>query len=180
MSNGLPDEGPDVAMQKDNVEPDVYGLLLDYSEWLDADQRIIDRLPPEGDERTHDELIRLFLADRAAGPWPSRAVAGRCPSCGYDGSLFLGDGGFVTCSRAECPDPGKAADLLDRPAYHVVELGEDGWALQHEVTCFPNLLDCDVHKRVDQLMAMVDRPPLPPGRYRFTDTGQLAPLEVTS
>lgn len=41
-----------------------------------------------------------------------RSVAGRCPACGNE-SLFLGDGGYVTCSRAECPNPAAASELLE-------------------------------------------------------------------
>jgi hypothetical protein len=38
-------------------------------------------------------------------------VEGRCPmGCGE--TLFLGDGGYVTCSWHRCPDPGAAHDLL--------------------------------------------------------------------
>jgi hypothetical protein len=38
-------------------------------------------------------------------------VQGRCPACRWS-SLFLGDGGHVTCSRLECPNPSLADDLL--------------------------------------------------------------------
>lgn len=38
-------------------------------------------------------------------------VQGRCPACRAT-SLFLGDGGHVTCSRIDCPDPSAADDLL--------------------------------------------------------------------
>lgn len=38
-------------------------------------------------------------------------VQGRCPACGW-ASLFLGNGGHVTCSRLECPNPSAADDLL--------------------------------------------------------------------
>jgi hypothetical protein len=41
------------------------------------------------------------------------AVQGHCPACG-DPSLFLGEGGYVTCSRAECPEPDAASTLLER------------------------------------------------------------------
>lgn len=37
-------------------------------------------------------------------------VAGRCPAC--HGGLFLADGGHVTCSRLDCPDPCAADDWL--------------------------------------------------------------------
>jgi hypothetical protein len=40
-------------------------------------------------------------------------VQGRCPACSGS-SLFLGDGGHVTCSRSDCPDPCAADDLLHR------------------------------------------------------------------
>ena len=39
-------------------------------------------------------------------------VRGTCPACGCK-SLFLGSGGYVTCSIAECPDPGAASDRLE-------------------------------------------------------------------
>lgn len=38
-------------------------------------------------------------------------VQGRCPACSGS-SLFLGEGGHVTCSRLDCPDPTAADDLL--------------------------------------------------------------------
>ena len=38
-------------------------------------------------------------------------VQGRCPACRWQ-SLFLGDGGHVTCSRLECPDPCAADQML--------------------------------------------------------------------
>lgn len=37
-------------------------------------------------------------------------VQGRCPACGA-ASLFLGEGGHVTCSRIDCPEP-SAADIM--------------------------------------------------------------------
>lgn len=38
-------------------------------------------------------------------------VQGQCPACGRE-SLFLGDGGYVTCAILECPQPEAASDLL--------------------------------------------------------------------
>ncbi|MEU0979006.1 hypothetical protein ABZ488_07285 [Streptomyces griseus] len=38
-------------------------------------------------------------------------VAGSCPACGA-ASLFLGEGGHVTCARIECPNPCAADELL--------------------------------------------------------------------
>lgn len=37
-------------------------------------------------------------------PAPFPEVQGRCPAC-HGESLFLGEGGYVTCSRIDCPDP---------------------------------------------------------------------------
>jgi hypothetical protein len=42
-------------------------------------------------------------------------VKGRCPAC-YGASLFLGDGGYVTCSRIDCPEPDAASTALEQPA----------------------------------------------------------------
>jgi hypothetical protein len=40
-------------------------------------------------------------------------VSGYCPACN-GASLFLGAGGYVTCSRLDCPRPEAAADVLTR------------------------------------------------------------------
>lgn len=40
-------------------------------------------------------------------------VKGRCPACN-GASLFLGEGGYVTCSRIDCTQPAAASDLLER------------------------------------------------------------------
>jgi hypothetical protein len=42
-------------------------------------------------------------------------VKGRCPACN-GASLFLGDGGYVTCSRIDCPEPDAASTALEQPA----------------------------------------------------------------
>lgn len=46
-------------------------------------------------------------------PLPDRypKVQGRCPSCHLT-TLFLGSGGYVTCSLIGCPDPTSATALL--------------------------------------------------------------------
>lgn len=41
----------------------------------------------------------------------SEQVIGVCPM-GCGSTLFLGSGGYVTCSWEGCPDPGAASDLL--------------------------------------------------------------------
>lgn len=38
-------------------------------------------------------------------------VKGRCPACRGE-SLFLGSGGYVTCSRLDCPNPSAVDELL--------------------------------------------------------------------
>jgi len=40
-------------------------------------------------------------------------VRGRCPACRGE-SLFVGEGGYVTCSRIDCPEPDAASTLLER------------------------------------------------------------------
>ncbi|MER6235922.1 DUF6085 family protein [Streptomyces clavifer] len=39
-------------------------------------------------------------------------VQGRCPACGNT-RLYLGDGGYVTCPRIDCPEPDAASTLLE-------------------------------------------------------------------
>ena len=54
-------------------------------------------------------------------------VKGHCPACGWE-TLFLGAGGYVTCSRIDCPEPDAAGTLLERLAAeetHVVADGSD-------------------------------------------------------
>lgn len=43
-------------------------------------------------------------------------VRGRCPAC-YGSSLFLGEGGYVTCSRLECTNPTAADSVLNQGAF---------------------------------------------------------------
>ena len=38
-------------------------------------------------------------------------IQGRCPACRGD-SLFIGAGGYVTCSRLDCPNPCAVDQLL--------------------------------------------------------------------
>jgi hypothetical protein len=65
-----------------------------------------------------------------------------------------------------CPDPGAASDVLDLDHRHIVELGEDGWSLEHPATCRTRgrrLLDCGVHDLVAEVCD--GGPPKVPGRY---------------
>lgn len=54
--------------------------------------------------------VNKQTAESGGGNFPS--VQGRCPSCGAT-SLFLGAGGYVTCSRATCSAPDAASTLLE-------------------------------------------------------------------
>lgn len=51
-------------------------------------------------------------------------VQGRCPTCGSE-SLFLGEGGYVTCSWIECSRPDHASDVLGAHAPHDCETCTD-------------------------------------------------------
>ena len=55
------------------------------------------------------------MTDQPASTAPLAAglpqVQGRCPACGTKG-LFLGDGGYVTCSLIGCPQPDAATEVI--------------------------------------------------------------------
>jgi hypothetical protein len=72
------------------------------------------------DQIAADELRRM--AGEAQQPTLTAPLAanlplvkGRCPACN-GASLFLGDGGYVTCSRIDCPEPDAASTALEQPA----------------------------------------------------------------
>lgn len=92
-------------------------------------------------------------------------VQGYCPVCGGR-SLFLGTGGYVTCSRSDCSNPSAASDILDdRETEHVVTLDAADFSIRHplrERLGDDDLNNCDLHQ---QLTAMAG-PPRVPGRYR--------------
>jgi len=44
-------------------------------------------------------------------PQPLSDVQGRCPACGGS-SLFLADGGYITCRRLDCPQPDAATEVI--------------------------------------------------------------------
>lgn len=39
-------------------------------------------------------------------------IQGRCPACN-GASLFLADGGYITCRRLDCPNPDAASQIID-------------------------------------------------------------------
>lgn len=55
------------------------------------------------------------MTDQPASTAPLAAglpqVQGRCPACGTAG-LFLGDGGYITCSLIDCPQPDAATEVI--------------------------------------------------------------------
>ena len=70
-------------------------------------------------------------------------VAGRCPACGGS-SLFLGSGGYVTCSRSDCPVPDAAASILEDGETYTVRvqwLGKSDWVLAGTATVIANPVD---------------------------------------
>jgi hypothetical protein len=57
------------------------------------------------------EAGRKQMAERAKRYENGASVRGECPmGCGR--TLFLGDGGYVTCSWRYCPNPAAADELL--------------------------------------------------------------------
>lgn len=95
-------------------------------------------------------------------------VAGCCPM-GCGSTLFLADGGHITCSLIGCPDPTKADDLLhDRETEHIVLIGAGSFNLQHPLReRGEDLFNCTMHQRLSELAG----PPVKRGRYRVTDDG---------
>lgn len=64
--------------------------------------------PISGDEKYLRELEQEVQRLRAKA-YPH--VQGTCPAC-HSNSLFLGEGGYVTCGMRPCPQPDLVSDLL--------------------------------------------------------------------
>lgn len=96
-------------------------------------------------------------------------VQGSCPmGCGP--TLFLGKGGYVTCSWAECPEPDAASTILeDRESEHVVTLRANDFTVKHPLRerLRDELWTCDLHEQI----AALSGPPSQPGVYRVYYTG---------
>ncbi len=91
-------------------------------------------------------------------------IKGYCPmGCGQ--TLFVADGGYVTCSFISCPDPGYVSDLLDdRETEHIVKFTDDGFAVRHPLKeRRAGLMDCDLHVRLAELNGA----PVESGTYRL-------------
>ena len=94
----------------------------------------------------------------------SAAVVGYCPACGGS-SLFLGSGGYVTCSRVDCPRPDDASDILTDPeTEHIVTLRENEFTVRHPLRerLDGDLEACQLHREIRELAG----PPRIPGTYR--------------
>jgi hypothetical protein len=93
-------------------------------------------------------------------------------------TLFVGSGGYVTCSFIGCPKPDAASDILgESETDHIVEFTDLGWTIQHPLrdrvegalfTC-PATMACQ----------MLDGPPVAAGRYRMVRVPDVAATEPT-
>lgn len=95
-----------------------------------------------------------------------QTVQGHCPACGGR-SLFLGDGGYITCANIECPVPSAASDVLaDGETRHVVRLDASVFTVRHPLheRIGDRMLGCSLHT----YLAGLGGPPRKPGRYRVT------------
>jgi hypothetical protein len=61
----------------------------------------------DGLRRAVEDLSDWYLQKNAHMP----VVRGKCPSCGSY-SLFLAQGGYITCAKLDCKDPCSAGDVL--------------------------------------------------------------------
>jgi hypothetical protein len=90
-------------------------------------------------------------------------IQGYCPmGCGQ--TLFLGSGGYVTCSYLQCPKPDAVSVILaDIYTDHVVEFGDTEFTVKHPLKERLNdaLFTCELHTYI----AGMDGPPVSPGRY---------------
>lgn len=107
----------------------------------------------------------------------SEKVMGNCPM-GCGDTLFLGSGGYVTCSWHKCPDPGAVADLLldHSTPNHIVVIGHHWsprpFSIQHPLRerLMGELFECPLHEHLNTLSG----PPRQPGRYRVIEQGDVS------
>lgn len=86
-----------------------------------------------------------------AGPWGFPRVAGFCPmGCGE--TLFIAQGGYITCSYIPCPNPSAVADILGfRETEHLVQFHAGTFTVMHPLRerVNPNdLLSCDLGEHI--------------------------------
>ena len=91
-------------------------------------------------------------------------VQGNCPmGCGH--TLFLAEGGYITCFYVHCPRRDAASDILaDRETEHIVIFAETEFTIRHPLRerLDDALMDCDLHKDISAMTG----PPVKPGTYR--------------
>jgi hypothetical protein len=97
------------------------GRALIWS-WSDIGKGEFGRGYRAAQEEARAILTRVLAGEAQKGDTPASTaplaaglpqVQGNCPACGH-ASLFLGSGGYVTCSIAECPEPDAASTVLER------------------------------------------------------------------
>lgn len=104
-------------------------------------------------------------------------VQGHCPmGCGE--TLFLGSGGYVTCSWFSCPRPDAASLLLEQTETdHVVEFADDDtFTIMHPLRerLEGELMACPLHAYLVGLVG----PPVAAGRYHASYLGSSGPGEL--
>jgi hypothetical protein len=120
-------------------------------------------------------VVHARLRDAEPRPTPVIRVAGFCPM-GCGATLFVGEGGYITCSWVECPRPDAVAEILEdrRETEHLVELQAATFTLQHPLRerLDGALFACGIHDTIRRL----DGPPAPPGMYRTSDGREFTPV----
>lgn len=94
----------------------------------------------------------------------STQVSGYCPmGCGQ--TLFVGDGGHITCSYINCESPAAVDEILSEDeTEHIVELYRETFSVKHPLRerLDDALLTCDLGEYLKGL----DGPPRITGTYR--------------
>lgn len=115
------DTVPNYAGRDDNGQSARADLLNTFAAWFfttgkgsrEAADQILgkhrDEVLHEADETAATEQLASTAPVAAGLP----LVKGRCPAC-WSASLFLGIGGYVTCSRIDCPAPDAASTVLEQ------------------------------------------------------------------
>lgn len=75
-------------------------------------QVIASKLQAEAQKQAVPQLVAETMLAAAAQLSGMVKVKGLCPGC-ESTTLFVGNGGYITCSLATCPDPTAAHRLLD-------------------------------------------------------------------
>lgn len=98
----------------------------------------------------------------------SEKVQGYCPFCGGE-TLFLGSGGYVTCSTSDCQNPSGVSDILDdSEREHIVTVFDTYFTIRHPLRerLGDGMLACGVGPYMSGITEPVLTPPIQPGTYR--------------